>query len=73
MTEKERRDLKSGLKSALLEVIELWVSLKFGNEGKALMESLKEVEDIEKLKEVKELVMKAKTLSELRELLKGLI
>ncbi|KUK13763.1 MAG: Uncharacterized protein XD52_0961, partial [bacterium 42_11] len=61
------------LRDTLLEVIDLWLSLKFGNEGKLFLEKLKGVEDVEKLKEVKELIMKARTLGELEELLKALL
>ncbi|MBC7331570.1 MAG: hypothetical protein H5T91_03985 [Synergistetes bacterium] len=73
MSEEEKYNINKGLRDTLLEVIDLWLSLKFGNEGKLFLEKLKGVEDVEKLKEVKELIMKARTLGELEELLKALL
>lgn len=73
MANGRKYDLEKGLKETLLEVIDLWLSLKFGNESKALVNKLRDVNDIEKLKEIKELIMRVRSLKELEETLRNLI
>ncbi|MCS7234093.1 MAG: hypothetical protein NZ900_08350 [Synergistetes bacterium] len=64
---------EEGLRNTLLEVIEVWFVLKFGIEGKNLLDKLKSISDVEKLKKVKDIIMEARSLSELEKFIEDLI
>lgn len=73
MISDEKSGVEKGLKDTLLEIINLWLFLKFGNESRALFNRLKDVNNVEKLKQVKELIMKARNLEELKKELEDLV
>jgi len=64
---------KDALRKTLLEVIELWLPLKFGEESRVLMSQIMRIDDPEELQKLKDFIVKARKLSEVEEFIKGLV
>jgi predicted transposase YdaD len=60
---------QQGEKRGILAAIELGLELKFGTDALELMESVFEVQDLEKLKVIKNAIKSINTLDELRQLI----
>lgn len=73
MAEGEKHGFETGLRKTLLDIINLWMSVKFGNECRTLFDKIEHISDLEALKKVKNFVMKASSLKELEELIKDLL
>ncbi|RUT04980.1 hypothetical protein DSM106972_038010 [Dulcicalothrix desertica PCC 7102] len=58
-----------GEKRGILAAIELGLELKFGAEALELMESVSQVQDLKKLKMIKDAIKSVNTLDELRQLI----
>jgi predicted transposase YdaD len=65
----EKRGEQRGEKRGILAAIELGLELKFGADALELMESVSEVQDLEKLKVIKDAIKSVNTLDELRQLI----
>jgi len=59
-----QKGMQKGLQKGLLEAIELGLSIKFGSEGAAVLERVRKIEDIDRLRAIKEVVKIAATLEE---------
>ncbi len=57
-----------GIRQGLLEGIELGLELKFGKEGLTLMPAISQIEDIERLRTIKEGILTVNTVEELRQI-----
>lgn len=57
---------KKGHQEGLLEAIELGLSLRFGDKSLKLMSLIKQIQDINRLKAIKEAIKTVKGVSELR-------
>lgn len=69
LSEGEQKGEKRGEKRGILAAIELGLELKFGADALELMESVSEVQDLEKLKVIKDAIKSVNTLDELRQLI----
>ncbi|MBF0539520.1 MAG: hypothetical protein HQL03_14840 [Nitrospirae bacterium] len=69
----EKMGQKMGLEEGLLEGIELALDIKFGSDGLALMEKIREIDNIAALKKVKEHIRKASGIDELVDLIAGVL
>ena len=63
--------IEEGIREGLYEAIELGLQLKFGNDGKKLFRKVKNIEDIGKLREIKNLIKEADSIKEIEKALKG--
>ncbi len=61
---------EQGKQEGLYEAIELGLQLKFGKEGKKLFSEVKRIKNINKLKTIKDLLLKAESLQEVKQEIK---
>ncbi|MBF0345426.1 MAG: hypothetical protein HQL06_14510 [Nitrospirae bacterium] len=64
-----KQGLEKGLEQGLLEGIELALDIKFGGQGLALMEKIKDIDDLVSLKLIKEHIRTSASISELVDLI----
>ncbi len=60
---------QEGVYEGLLEAIKIGLQLKFSSDGLALFESIKTINDIDKLKTIKDAIIDAKSVDEIKKLL----
>lgn len=58
------------MRKALLEIIELNLVLKFGTEALDLLFRIKRISDFEKLKRIRELIIRARSIEDIESFLK---
>lgn len=61
----ERIGYKRGVQEGLLEAIEMGLSIKFGEKGLRLLPAIRQIEDVERLKMIKNIVKSTDNLSEI--------
>ncbi len=61
---------ENAVREALLELIEIRLTLRFGGAAKRLMEKIKRVENVESLKFLKEAIAEARDVGEVSNILK---
>ncbi len=59
-----KREKENAVREALLELIEIRLTLRFGEVAKQVMEEIKCAEDVESLKFLKEVIAKASDIGE---------
>jgi hypothetical protein len=59
------------MRQGLLEAIQLGLKLKFGTDGLALYADISKIDDIARLRSIKEAIVIAKEIGEIRGLIKG--
>jgi len=69
ITTAEKIGMEKGIKQGLLEAIELGLKLKFRTKGLKLYPQITKIDDIDKLRSIKESIEIAKELKEIQELL----
>jgi hypothetical protein len=63
------KGIQQGMRTGLLEGIELGLRLKFGSSGLGILPEISQIQDVEQLKAILSLLQKADTLSELRQII----
>ncbi len=64
-----KKGLEQGMKHGLLEAIELGLKLKFGTKGMALYPRIAKIDDLKKLKAIKESIIIAEDVDEIDKLI----
>ena len=64
-----KEGLQKGIREGLLEAIELDLELKFGERGKRLINKIKKIENIAKLREIKKLIFVANSIEDINKVL----
>ncbi len=67
--ESEEIGEQRGEQRGIISAIELGLELKFGAEGLELMQTVSQIDDLEKLKTIRNAIKSARTLDELRQLI----
>jgi len=62
----ERSELAAARREGIQEAIELGLSLKFGEEGSAMMPLIMHIQDCDRLRDIKNAIMTAKDISEIK-------
>ena len=65
-----RKGIEKGLKEGLKEGIEIDIEERFGEKGKYLVELLKNIKDIGKLREIKRAINKAESIQDIEKILR---
>jgi|GEM_PF-1710407 len=66
-----KKGLKEGIEKGLKEGIQIDIEERFGDEGRYLIEILKDIKDIEKLKEIKRAINKAEGIQDIEKILRN--
>ncbi len=68
VTSVERIGIEKGVRQGLLEAIELGLELKFGADALSLMSEISQIDDIEKLRSIKEGIKTVASIEELQQI-----
>ena len=68
VTSVERIGIEKGIRQGLLEAIELGLELKFGADALSLMSEISSVDDIEKLRAIKDGIKTVASIEELQQI-----
>lgn len=68
VTSVERIGISKGVRQGLLEAIELGLELKFGVDALSLMSEVSQIDDIEKLRAIKEGIKTVTSIEELQQI-----
>ncbi|MGA1794656.1 MAG: Rpn family recombination-promoting nuclease/putative transposase [bacterium] len=66
-----QQGIQQGMRQGLLEAIQLGLELKFGTDGLSLYADISKIDDIARLRSIKEAIVIAKEIEEIRGLIKG--
>jgi len=65
------KGLKEGIEKGLKEVIQIDIEERFGDKGRYLIEMLKDIKDVGKLKEIKRAINKAESIQDIERILRN--
>ena len=65
----EKEGEKKGKKEGLLRGIELYITVKFGSEGVDLLKDIEKIEEIVKLEQIMEFIIRAESIGEVKKIL----